>query len=211
MADSKKRKQLASDEERPSAPATFSPAVRGLLSLLFAAHLLAVFVAPMNVAVPQELPEEQEDWPLVPWLAERMRPYLDLAYLNHGYGFFAPDPGPSFLIRYTAELADGTTVEETFPDLARHWPRLRYHRHFMLSSQLDTMSLESQVRESFARHLLKVHDARRVRLEHVRHSLATPAEVLDGTPLDADYKYEARLLIEMTADEAAEWGRGEAP
>ena len=210
MGKSKQPEQLASGDEPPPGSRALSLAVRCLLSLLIVAHLLAVFIAPMNVAVPQQLPEEQEKWPLVPWLAEWMRPYLDVAYLNHGYGFFAPDPGPSFLIRYTAELADGTTVEETFPDLKRHWPRLRYHRHFMLTSQLDTMPLESKVRESFARHLLKVHDARRVRLEHVRHSLATPDEVLDGTPLDAPYKYEALPLIEMTAEEA-EQGRGEAP
>ena len=43
------------------------------------------------------------------------------------------------------------------------------------------------------------------------HSLPTPEEVLEGTPLDAPYKYEVRLLIEMTAEQAAEWGRGEAP
>lgn len=218
MRKSEQPEQLASGDEQPPGSRALSPAVRCLLSLLIAAHLLAVFIAPMNVAVPQQLPLEREKWPVVPWLAEGMRPYLDLAYLNHGYGFFAPDPGPSFLIRYTAELADGSTVEESFPDLARQWPRLRYHRHFMLTSQLDsfpsqpdTVPPKSKVLESYARHLLKVHDARRVTLEHVRHSLATLDEVLEGTPLDAPYKYESRPLIEMTAEEAAAWGRGEAP
>ena len=209
MTDSEQRDQLASGGDRAADGYVLSPVVRIVLSLLFSAHLLAVFIAPMNVAVPQQLPEDQNEWPLVPWLAERMRPYLDVAYLNHGYHFFAPDPGPSFLIRSTAELPDGTTVVETFPDLERHWPRLRYHRHFMLSSQLNSIPLDSKVRESFARHLLKVHGATRVKLEHLRHSLPTPKEVLEGVSLDDPYKYEARVLIEMTADQAAEQGRGE--
>ena len=38
------------------------------------------------------------------------RPYLEAAYLDHGYAFFAPDPGPSHLVRYELEFDDGGVI-----------------------------------------------------------------------------------------------------
>src|SRR5688500_19151420 len=65
------------------------PPLRGrwykLASALIALHLLAVWVAPF--AVPPSSPFAQT-------VATAFRPYLEAAFLNHGYKFFAPDPGP---------------------------------------------------------------------------------------------------------------------
>jgi hypothetical protein len=59
-------------------------------------------------------------------------------YLDHGYFFFAPNPGPSFLVKYKVEFADGRDpVEGVFPNLEEQTPRLLYHRYFMVSTALN--------------------------------------------------------------------------
>lgn len=65
------------------------------------------------------------------------RAYSQLAYLDHGYAFFAPDPGPSHLIRATITPADGEPIRRYYPDLQDQRPRLLYHRHFMLAEFLN--------------------------------------------------------------------------
>ena len=92
-------------------------------------HLLGVFTAPFAFSTRPS--------PLGQWLSGLYDPYLNFAYLNHGYAFFAPNPGASHLVRYRVTFADEREpVEEEFPDLDRQWPRLLYHRHFMLSEWL---------------------------------------------------------------------------
>jgi hypothetical protein len=59
-------------------------------------------------------------------------------FLDHGYFFFAPNPGPSHLVHYKVEFADGREpLEGTFPSKSEHQPRLFYHRHFMLAEALQ--------------------------------------------------------------------------
>ena len=199
---------------QPAAPPRLSPALRLVLSLLFAAHLLGVFVAPLGMSVmaayglfPEKAPPPPEDqrldedqppppegWrPPMPWLNQIYQPYLDVLYLNHGYGFFAPDPGASHLIDYTIELKDGSQMKGRFPDLNEHWPRLRYHRHFMLAEQIV-----GGAPEAYARHLLKTHDAQRVRLERIEHVPASPEEVLGGMKLHdpSTYRSEGAVIVE---------------
>ncbi|NIO41435.1 MAG: hypothetical protein GTO41_15415, partial [Burkholderiales bacterium] len=54
-------------------------------------------------------------------------------FLDHGYRFFAPEPGPGHLVRYEVTTSDGAGAAGQFPDRDRIWPRLLYHRWFMLS------------------------------------------------------------------------------
>src|SRR5262249_22062592 len=137
-------------------------------------------------------------------------PFLQTAYLNHGYKFFGPDPGPSHLVRYVIETADGDRMEGTFPDRKAHWPRLYYHRHFMLSEFLvglagpwdprfdwDTQPLsraQETYIESYAHHLLARHGGKRVTLYLVEHRLPSPQEVLKGMRLDDFQLYRSRKL-----------------
>ncbi len=211
---SRSARQRARQPEPSAAPPRLSPSLRLVLSLLFAAHLLGVFVAPLGMSVMaayglfpekaplppegQQLAEDQpppleSQRPPMPWLNQVYQPYLDALYLNHGYGFFAPDPGVSHLIDYTIELKDGSQVKGRFPDLAEHWPRLRYHRHFMLAEQIV-----AGAPEAYARHLLKSHDARRVRLERIEHVPASPEEVKNGMKLDdpSTYRSEGAVIVE---------------
>jgi hypothetical protein len=67
-----------------------------------------------------------------------LQPYIDFLYLNHGYFFFAPNPGPNHLVRYEINYTDGReSVVGEFPDRKTQQPRLLYHRYFMLSETLN--------------------------------------------------------------------------
>jgi hypothetical protein len=106
-----------------------------VVSTLVTVHLIAV------VAPPLQLQTYVPGAPATPvsFAFRTLQPYIDLLYLNHGYAFFAPDPGPSHLVRYRATFAhDRPSIEGVFPDPKKHWPRLFYHRHFMLAEQLHS-------------------------------------------------------------------------
>lgn len=69
-----------------------------------------------------------------------LQPYVDLLYLNHGYFFFAPNPGPNHLVRYELDFNDDReAVVGEFPDRQSQRPRLLYHRYFMLSETLNRL------------------------------------------------------------------------
>ena len=129
------------------------------------------------------------------------QPYLQLGYLNHGYHFFAPEPGPSHLIRYELTLADGSTKTGYFPNSKEHQPRLLYHRHFMLSEHLAGMMesgapspLVNRYIQSYGEHLLDEYQAEKVKLTMIRHHLADPEDVLKGMKLTDASLYAQREL-----------------
>jgi hypothetical protein len=113
--------------------------VRAAVSLLLVYHLAAVLLDPLatppNFAGPPAI------------IPEAIRPafqgYVTALSLDHTYKFFAPNPGDSHLFRYDLYFADGTksvgVPEQTFPDRKKHWPRLLYHRYFMLAEHLPAM------------------------------------------------------------------------
>src|SRR5262245_51015254 len=84
-----------------------APKVRALVSALVILHVGAVFLGPF--ATPPQTSELAMSW------ARACQPYLDALSLSNGYRFFAPEPGPSHLVRYELILADGTTREGTIP------------------------------------------------------------------------------------------------
>jgi hypothetical protein len=127
-------------ERRPAVvdavPQGWSPLARGVVSELILLHLSAVVLAAIVAAPPSS--------DLSRSVATVVRPYINAADLNHGYRFFAPDPGPSHLVRYHLEFADGSKRDGQFPNLAEEWPRLIYHRYFMLSEHLDALFIQWQ-------------------------------------------------------------------
>jgi len=94
-------------------------------------HMVAVAITPLHYAS-RNGPNTS---PLLDVIELPLRPYTQAAFLNHGYAFFSPEPGSSRLIRYRLTLPGGEKIEKRFPDIKRHWPRLLYHRYFMLSEQ----------------------------------------------------------------------------
>jgi hypothetical protein len=177
------------DEPRASTPPAASPAhtaaprvpstsVRALISIALLFHLGAGFVAALRVP-----PVSQ----LALGTAWAVRWYSDVVLVNPGYRFFAPNPGESHMIRAEIVAADGSRREEIYPDLRRQWPRLLYHRHFMLTSRLADVPADEMSQalvDSYARHLFARDAAREVRIFRRVHLLPTREQVRDGMPLD---------------------------
>ena len=116
---------------------TDNPWVRRAISVLLLVHVTAVFAAPFQIAATREGAPS----PFATTVHEALFPYIQLARLDQGYQFFAPNPGPTHLIKYSVEFDDGReSVEGRFPDLGEQWPRLFYHRHMMLSEALNGLA-----------------------------------------------------------------------
>jgi len=134
--------------------------------------------------------------PLIGSLIRPFRGYGQFFHLDRGYAFFAPDPGPSHLIQAAVTQPDGSLVETMYPDREQQWPRLLYHRHFMLSEYLHEVYwppgppdnvAESDppaallwqqrrgryeyVRKSMVDHLRHVHGGRQVGIRRIEHGL----------------------------------------
>lgn len=119
----------------------WSRGLRWFVSAVLLYHVAAMFISPW--AVP---PSSVIANGLQPWVAH----YQTLLYLNHGYRFFAPNPGPATIVLYTLEFEDGRQEEGLFPDrqaINRDYPRLMYHRWFMLSESIGRF-LGEQVTEA---------------------------------------------------------------
>ncbi|MBX3438707.1 MAG: hypothetical protein KF861_14530 [Planctomycetaceae bacterium] len=176
-------------DESPDTPppaASLNKWSRRLISAWLLYHVLGIAIAPLGVSPTS---------PLLLNIAQFFRPYLQASYLNHGFHYFAPEPGTSTLVEFQVERPDGSTVEGVTPyrDI---WPRLLYHRHFMLTESLSYVpdSLLDEWHESYARCLARKHHGRKVHLTQVVHFLPRPEMVLDGMPLDHPSRYEKTEL-----------------
>ena len=152
-------------------------------------------------------------------------PYLEATWMNHGYHFFAPEPGPSHLIRYRLMFADGTSREGIFPDPNEHSPRLLYHRHFMISETAGRLADQDRAQQarnitapdssrtpaaesldllsrSIASHLKHAHGANSVQLLLRRHYIPTPEQVAAGVKLDSVELLAERPLGDFTGKAA---------
>lgn len=160
--------------------------LRRVVSVWIVIHLTAIIAAPAATEPSSVLSHE---------VCQILMPYLGLFYLDHGYHFFAPEPGESSLLTYVAEREDGTTVRRRFPDRATQ-PRLLYHRYFMLTEHLAGAPEEIQRpwQESYAAHILRAERAGRVTLIQQTHNLPTMERIRDGGRLDDPESYEEREL-----------------
>jgi hypothetical protein len=180
--------------------------------VLLCVHLLAVFMPPFAF---QSSPIRGLGSPLVENILRLLRPYTELAYLNHGYAFFAPDPGPSHLLRAELRFDDGRPPQFlTMPDIGRHWPRLLYHRYFMLSEHFNASfappapppeasndpdlaanwrlarEMYELRRSAIKDYLRRRYGADKVELVRLEHQMLSPAEKLElDKPMDAGDTY----------------------
>lgn len=105
-------------------PLPWSSGKRFWISWILLFHLVCVLLAPLAMVPPRSsLALQSHQW---------VAPYSQTLYLNHGYRFFAPEPGPSHILEYDITQADGTSATYQFPNRNLS-PRLMYHRWFMLS------------------------------------------------------------------------------
>ncbi|MCH2177892.1 MAG: hypothetical protein MK106_03725 [Mariniblastus sp.] len=127
---------------------SWSALVRSLVSIMIGFYLCVVLLGPLANPV-------GSDSLTVP-LNAVVRPIHQLMYLGHGYRFFGPDPGPSHLLVYRIKTASGKTLEGRFPNRRQHWPRLLYHRWFMLSESIYDHYAFTPSREMFQDSLVNV-------------------------------------------------------
>ena len=207
MSSGQKQREKPAKKPKPTAdktPSTGWPAwARGVVSILVVWHLFVVFIMALSnaqssavvVSIAQSTP---------------VKAYADPLYLNHGYGFFAPDPPSGRLIEYTLFDKAGNTIEtRRFPSRREHWPRLLYHRYMMLADQMDAVRGEYADRRKifllhrFAWQLLRENpEAERVTVRRKIHSLTPRLEYLEGQSLSAPEKFAvdvARVPIDPAA------------
>lgn len=223
------------------------PWLRRLIGVCLLWHITAVAVAPFSVlvglreeppgggppnptvgefksALPAGTPPPppaEDRLPAIDRLEESVfRWYLNSLYLNHGYSFFAPDPGPSQIMHYEVHREDGTVVRGRLPDLDHHWPRLLYHRYFMLASQNPQLMLDASIRgkvregstqtlgHAIARHLTQRYQGERTVLRLFLHRLLWPEEVLAGKSPNAPDTYlpDGRLVYARSSKGTAPEG-----
>lgn len=215
----KHRSQAAAETETAPSSSGWSPVWKIVVSALLAFHVFAVFLFPMAAA--------SSGSPSIGPTADWLRPYAAGLYLDHGYAFFAPNPGPSHLVEYRLEFDDGRPpIVGRLPDLKQHWPRLWYHRHFMLAEHLNAAyappqpppeaspeelerwrlarnHYERHVR-AFQEHLLDAYDADRVTLVRLEHLIPSPNAFAEGKRLDDAESFvaiEDPLVLERSKSE----------
>lgn len=165
---------LASAQELIAAPrrGLFRRTGYVCLNVFILLHVIAIVSAPLTVG--PSSPTSRRVWDV-------FSPYLQAMYLNHGFHYFAPEPGSSNLVSWTVTREDGSSVSGRFPnfDIA---PRLMYHRHFMLSEVLGNSSpdLQPEIVRGFARNLLREHDGVSVSLSTIRHELSSMPRIRAG-------------------------------
>ena len=175
------------------------PILRIAASLLIVWHFTGVFLAALSIPTSSELVMDIAQKPPMQW-------YLDALYMNQGHSFFAPDVGPGHLIRYQLFDQSGRAVEQgEYPSRKEHWPRLLYHRYFMLADQSEVPSDDKQTRdlwqrkylEAYGRHLLSVNEnAQSVRLQRYAHWPLPRRFALQGKKLTDPEGYE--MLMDVT-------------
>jgi len=198
-------------------PNAFTKPVRLAISILIMGHLLAVVLPPLSVQTRSPIGQS----PSVATALGLIERYSQMVYIDRGYAFFAPDPGPSHLIQAAVTDGNGTRIEQMYPDRDLQWPRLLYHRHFMLSEFMETIyqppgpstelqELDSEqakywrearmryqhVRKSVVNHLKRQNPDRDVAIRRVEHLLPDLIDYQrDPIELDDDRMY--RVLLDQ--------------
>lgn len=177
----------------PEPPRTLRGLGVALLNGWLIFHLFAIVICPASVEPSSRLIQRA---------FETVAPYHHALFLNHGFRFFGPEPGPSTLVSYQLEFADGTTRSGRIPNRSI-MPRLYYHRHFMLTEFLSNgpENLEPLVARAFARNLCRESGAVRVTLTKIEHTPASMDEIKRGMTLNDPSTFKETLIGTFTPEE----------
>lgn len=151
-------------------------------------HVFAIFIAPAGMPPAS---------PLLVDASRLARPYNDALFLNHGYHYFAPDPGASTLVSWRVSRPGTLPVRGRFPDRSI-WPRLRYHRYFMLADNLGGFPEEMQadIYTAYARHFASLNDSPTISLDLLRHHPSSIIRMQAGGQLSDEETFETEPLGE---------------
>ena len=168
-----------------------------VLSLWLAFHVFAVFISP--AAMPPASPLLEDGYRLA-------LPYNEALFLNHGYHYFAPDPGASTLIAWEIPRDNDAPVVGRFPEVSIH-PRLLYHRYFMLAENIWAFDEETQqdMLKAYARHFADKFGADRIALSRLSHEPSSMMRLQAGGKLDDPETFQQDVLgdFDFSADPAA--------
>jgi hypothetical protein len=158
-----------------------------------ALHLFSIIIFPASV---------EPSSPLIQSCSDGVAWYVQTLFLDHGFDFFTPEPGASTLVDYTLEFADGSSKTGRFPNRTI-FPRLFYHRHFMLSEFLGNgpEDLQPLVERAFARNLCRANGAIRVKLTKIEHELASIENIRAGLTLNDPSLFKETQLGTYTPEE----------
>ncbi len=201
-------------------PKTLSRRTKLLISGLVIGHLLAVVLPPLSFQTRGPLGVS----PSVSTVFEWFEPYSQFLYIDRGYAFFAPDPGPSHLVQAAITDQQGQREEIMFPDLSEQWPRLLYHRHFMLTEFLEEIyqppgppeelvalnQVEAEywltsraryehVRQSYIDHLRHVYPGREVAIRRIEHLIPDVLE-FQQRPIELTNENLYRVILDLPVD-----------
>lgn len=147
--------------------------------MLLIGHLLAVVLPPLSFQTRGPIGQS----PSIATIIAPLEGYSQFLYIDRGYAFFAPEPGPSHLVQVAVTESDGHVAEMMIPNLEVHWPRLLYHRHFMLTEFLN----------------------------RIHQPLGPPPELLEADPEQAEYWVRARKRYEHVRQSVVEHLEHEYP
>lgn len=215
------QKQITKNSDSPTIGRGWQIAV----SVLVLLHVLAVLAEPLRFFSQSPVKFASEEARL---LRLATGAYVDFMYLSHGYSFFAPNPGPSHLlecelvpisndVRMTEPSGGNRPVFvdanrnvspqsnwRVFPNRKTDWPRLLYHRHFMLSeffhTQFAPMSLAEQ--DKLAPAILETWKQDRQLYEQLQKSVRTnlaqayPDQVPTLRRIEHALPSEVQILVE---------------
>ncbi|MEJ7592304.1 MAG: hypothetical protein WKF77_12205 [Planctomycetaceae bacterium] len=157
-----------------------------VLSLWLAFHVFAVFISP--AAMPPASPLLEDGYRLA-------LPYNEALFLNHGYHYFAPDPGASTLIAWEIPRDGDAPAVGRFPDVTIR-PRLMYHRYFMLAENVWAFDDETQqdMLKAYARHFADRFGSDRISLSRISHAPSSMMRLQAGGKLDDPETFEKDVL-----------------
>ena len=157
-----------------------------LLSLWLVFHVFCVFISP--AAMPPASPLLEDGYRIA-------LPYNEALFLNHGYHYFAPDPGASTLIAYSIPRAGDAPLVGRFPNVSIR-PRLLYHRYFMLAENLWAFDdvTQSEMQRAYARHFAEVHKAAKIELSRISHEPSSILRLQAGGKLNDPEMFEEESL-----------------
>lgn len=209
---------------------------RFVISILVIGHLAAVVLPPMSFQARGPLGVS----PSISALLYPVEGYGQFLYIDRGYAFFAPDPGPSHLIQAAITDSSGDRVEQMYPDRQKQWPRLLYHRHFMLAEFLEeiyqppgpppelveldreaadywvrTRARYEHVRQSVVEHLKVEHPGHEVAIRRIEHLIPDVLEFQDEPVALSDPRFyqvilDQPIIVESDGDLAAPAGPPES-
>lgn len=127
---------------RAEAHGAWSISRRRMVSVALLGYLFLLLAGPLANPVGSEN--------LTRPVAQAVSPFHQALFMGHGYRFFGPDPGNSHLVEFEITQSDGSKIRGHFPDRDQTWPRLLYHRWFMLSETIFSEHSLTPSEEDFA-------------------------------------------------------------